>query len=101
MLLWGGGSNNKFSYADDLALKGPSAMADNMMLKICDTFAIDHDVIFSTTKSVCMLIQICNTASRFSISSNIYLSGNRLGYVDSFKYLGHYHGKNERGYFFQ
>ena len=44
----------------------------------------NHDVIFSATKFICMLIQTYNAASRLSNSSNIFLSGNRSDYVYSY-----------------
>ena len=41
-----------------------------------------------------MLIQTCNIASRLSDPlKKIYLRCNRIDYVDSFKYLGHYNAE--------
>ena len=37
-----------FSYTVDQALVGRVSTIDVKMLKICDTFVINHDVIFST-----------------------------------------------------
>ena len=47
---------NNFSYADDLDLIALSAAVLNNLLKICNKFASEHNVIFSNTKSVCMHI---------------------------------------------
>ena len=78
---------NNFSYADDLVIVTPSASALNDLLNICDRFAKDHYIIFSTTKSVCMRI----LPNRVTLNScpTVYLGNERLNFVDSFNYLGH------------
>ena len=48
---------NNLSYADDLALVASSTAALNDLLKICDTFAAENYIIFSSTKSVCMRVR--------------------------------------------
>ena len=45
--------NNSF-HADDLTQVGPSAMAVNMMMKVCDAFAINHGVINNTMMFIMM-----------------------------------------------
>lgn len=77
---------NNFSYADDLAIVCPSASALNSLLRICDDFADEHYIVYSTAKSVCM----CVLPSRFHLDylPNIALSGSILEYVSCFKYLG-------------
>ena len=82
-----GKTMNNFSYADDLALIAPTASSLNVLLGICDKFAEDNYIKFNTTKSVCM----CVLPQRSAIEKlpNVYLSGNVLAYVNSFKYLGH------------
>ena len=67
---------------------GSSAKAVNKLLAECNAFAERHDVVFSTTKSVCMLVQ---RQGRNNVVSppDIVLSGQVLEYVQSFKYLGH------------
>ena len=82
-----GEPTNNFSYADDLALVSPSATALNDLLRICDNFANDHYIVYSTTKSVCM----CIPAKRAPplVPPSIYLGGSKLEYVESFPYLGH------------
>ena len=78
---------NNFSYADDLALVAPAARAINIMLGICDNFAANNFIKFSTEKSVAMVI----LPPRNSIASfpDILLSGAKLSYVAQFKYLGY------------
>ena len=79
---------NNFSYADDIAIVGPSAKAVNKLLEVCDSFANRHDIMFSTTKSVCMLVQ-SRGVNRVRSPPEIILSGEVLEYVHNFKYLGH------------
>ena len=78
---------NNFGYADDLALVAPSAKALNTLLYLCDEFAMKNDIIYSTVKSVCMRIN-ADAHANYDPPS-IFLSGSRLQYVDSFRYLGH------------
>ena len=66
----------------------------NIMLRVCEMFAASHDIIFSTEKSKCMLIQTCFASGRILTPPNIYLNGECLHYVDHFKYLGHYITEN-------
>ena len=80
---------NNFAYADDLALIAPTARALNDMLKICDKFADNHDVIFSTSKSVAMFLSSKRSKTASELP-NIYLSNQKLDYVSNFRYLGHY-----------
>ena len=56
-------------------------------MEICDGFARDNDIIYSTEKSVCMMI---HPGARPGFSPPpIRLSGSELQYVKCFKYLGH------------
>ena len=78
---------NNYGYADDLALLAPSAKALDKLLAICDNYATDNDIIFSTEKSVCMLIH-AGSRPRYD-PPRVWLSNAPLQYVESFKYLGH------------
>ena len=68
-----GKAANHFGYADDLALISPSVKGLNALLEICDRFAKQNDIIFSTTKSKCMMIhagrrqapKLCTTSRLF------------------------------------
>jgi len=82
-----GRTMNNFSYADDLALLAPTASSLNVLLSLCDEFADKNYIKFNTTKSVCMCV--LPQQSAIGKLPNIYLSGNVLAYVSSFKYLGH------------
>ena len=48
---------NHLMYADDLVLIAPSIRAMQTLLNSCDTFAHDHDVIYSTKKTLCMFVR--------------------------------------------
>lgn len=78
---------NNFSYADDLVLLSPSAIAMNELLGVCDKFAKDNYIIFSGTKSVYM--RILPRSIRLSCTPSIYLGEEKLALVDRFNYLGH------------
>ena len=78
---------NNFSYADDLVLVAPSVTALNDLLKICDRFAKDNYVIFSTAKTVCM--RILPKGIKLNNCPSVYLGDERLEFVDTFDYLGH------------
>ena len=83
----GGEAINNFSYADDLAIVCPNAVAVNDMLRICEKFAKDNYVLFSNKKSKCM--RLLNNGRNDEAPPNIYLNGRTLEYVKQFKYLGH------------
>jgi len=77
---------NNFSLADDMSLISPSIAGLRKLLKICEHYAFENDIMYNTKKSVCMVFQ---TAS-FKLSSPlVYLNGNALIYVNTYTYLGH------------
>ena len=78
---------NNLSYADDLVLLAPSPVAINELLNVCDKFAAENYIIFSTTKSVYM--RILPKSSKLGNCPAVYLGGEKLSLVDSFSYLGH------------
>ena len=71
---------NYFSYTDNMALLAPSAMDINELLKICEKFASQHYILYSTAKSVCMrlLPQNCTAFAK----PNVYLCGTALKCVE-------------------
>ena len=77
---------NYFIYADDMCIVAPCANALQKLLDICTHFASTHDIVYNTTKSVCMHVKsdkykLCNLPS-------VTLSNNTLLYVNKYKYLG-------------
>lgn len=81
---------NLLAYADDMVLLAPSWYALQMLLDGIQTEADAINMTFNTTKTVCMVF---NPRLKNRIVSENYppfqLSGCRLAYVTSFKYLGH------------
>ena len=47
---------NHFIYADDMSLVAPSAGGLQKLIRICERYALAHDVIYNIEKSVCMLV---------------------------------------------
>ena len=70
-------------YADDICLIAPSVGSLQKMLDICSNFGIDYGLQFNASKSVCMHISKINRTA-----FDVYLGGNKLSWVKSFKYLG-------------
>ena len=77
---------NHIMYADDMCLLAPSAKALQILIDECTRYAIQHDIVYNTKKSVCMLVK----SKKFDLRMRpcIKLDNNRLQYVTSYKYLG-------------
>ena len=73
-----------FSYADDLSLLAPSLKAAQLMLRICEDYAKEYDVIFNATKSVLLLYNV----PRDSTNVELKLNGNTLKQYDKATHLG-------------
>ena len=60
----------------------------NELLRIDEEFSDEHYSVFCPTKSVCLVVppKGCKLVS----APNVYLRGKIPGYVDSFRYLGHW-----------
>lgn len=78
---------NSISYADDMVLVAPTLSALQKLVDTCNIYAAPHDIIYNTTKTVCMLVR--PRQARYDITTEITLNGVRLAYVDEFRYLGH------------
>ena len=59
----------------------------NELLRICDNFAVEHHIVFSTIKSVCM--RILPPRVKINNCPSIYLGETKLQFVSEFIYLGH------------
>jgi hypothetical protein len=79
-------SFNHLMYADDIVLLSPSASGLQHMLKICENFASECDLVFNSKKSVYMCIQ----PKDFRIYSvpKVCLNGAYIKLVSVHKYLG-------------
>ena len=53
----GGAWVNSLSYADDMVLLAPKGTALQTLLEVCSAYAGPHDIVYNTTKTVCMLVR--------------------------------------------
>ena len=52
----GGAWVNSLSYADDMVLLAPTVTALQTLFEVCRAYAGPHDIVYNTTKTVCMLV---------------------------------------------
>ena len=53
----GGAWVNSLSYAGDMVLLAPTVTALQTHLEVCRAYAGPHDIVYNTTKTMCMLVQ--------------------------------------------
>ena len=82
----GGAWVNSLSYADDIVLLAPTVTALQTLLEVCRVYAGAHDIVFNTTKTVCMLTRPKQSQRRFS--TRVRLGNEELSFVEEFRYLG-------------
>ena len=82
----GNGTINHLAYADDMVLIAPSVRALQTLLDICSSYALSHDILYNTEKSFCMIVWPKRFLFKFRPS--FYLQGDRLDFVNQYKYLG-------------
>ena len=72
-------------YADDIILLNPSVNGTRSMLRICESFAIKHSILFNSKKSHIIIFH------KKCTNENLYLSlnGEKLVVVNKAKHLGH------------
>ena len=80
------GSVNHVAYADDMLLLSPSPFGLQTLLNTCDKFAKEHDIVYNTKKTVCMLLR--PKMFRNMSAPRFTLCGATLSYVSEYKYLG-------------
>eukprot|EP00914_Ancora_sagittata_P021634 GHVO01042902.1.p1 GENE.GHVO01042902.1~~GHVO01042902.1.p1 ORF type:complete len:346 (+),score=-14.08 GHVO01042902.1:235-1272(+) len=85
--------NNEYagalSYADDLTLLAPSFAAMREMLKVCELFSREYDVLFNGTKSVSLLFN-CPVVNPLDLS----LNGEVIPCKPSAVHLGNFIGQD-------
>ena len=74
-----------YGYADDISLLCPTASGMKEMLKTCETFAKQHDILFNASKS--QLLWFGKGKKPIHISLKME-NGQVIPYVDSCKHLG-------------
>ena len=77
---------HSLSYADDMVLLAPTVTALETLLEVCRASG-PHDIVYNTTKTVCMPVRQKQSQDRFS--TRVGLGNEELSYVEEFRYLGH------------
>ena len=84
----GGAWVNSLSYADDMVLVlAPTVTALQTLLEVCHAYAGHHDIVYNTTKTVCMLVRPKQSQGRYP--TRVRLGNEELSFVEEFCYLGH------------
>ena len=78
----GGSRVNSLSYADDMVLLAPKVTAIQTLLEACRAYAGPHDIVYNTTKTVCMLVRPKQSQGQFS--TRVRLGNEELSFVRNF-----------------
>ena len=78
---------NSLSYGDDMVLLAPMVTALQTLLEVCRAYVVPHDIVYNTTKTVCMLVLPKQLQGRFS--TRVRLGNEELNIIEEFRYLGH------------
>ena len=71
-----------FGYADDIILLCPTLSGLKEMIKICESYAIEHNILFNGTKSKLLIF-----GSEY-VNPNVYVNGNPVDVCTKAEYLG-------------
>ena len=83
----GGAWVNSLNYVDDMVLLPPTVTALQTLLEVCHAYALPHDIVYNTTKTVCILVRPKQSQGQFS--TKVRLGNEELSIVEEFRYLGH------------
>ena len=75
----GGAWVNSLSYADDMVLLAPTVTALQTLLEVCRAYAGLHDIVYNSTKTVCMLVRPKQSQGRYS--TRVKLGNEGLSFV--------------------
>ena len=81
----GGARVNSLSYVDDMVLLAPTVTALQTLFEVCRAYAGPHHIVYSTTKTVCMLVQPKRSQARYSMT--VRLGNEDLSFVEEFRCL--------------
>ena len=83
----GGAWVNSLSYADMICmvLLAPTVTALQTLLEVRRVYAGPHDIIYNTTKTVCMLVRPKQSQGLFS--TRVRFGNEELCFVEEFRYL--------------
>ena len=68
------------SYADAMVLLAPSVTALQILLGICRAYSDPHDIVYNTTKTVCLLVRPKQSHGR--LTTTVKLGNEELSIVD-------------------
>ena len=80
-------------YADDLILLAPNREVLQKMLNVCQSYAVEHNLVFSTdpvpalSKTKCIFF--CGRSGRVKYPDPVQLDGKNLPWVEQADHLGH------------
>ena len=77
-----------FAYADDLVLLSPNLSGLRNMIKVCEQFSLDYDIVFNPSKSKMLLF---NTENDFV---PLKMKGEVIPISNGEKHLGNYIGQD-------
>ena len=83
---WGCSFAGAFSYADDVVLLAPCASAMRIMLEVCRSFAVSHELEFNASKTQLICFYAPSVAP---ITPSIYFNSTLLSYSNQVIHLGH------------
>ena len=78
---------NSLSNADDMVLLAPTVTPLQTLLEVCRAYAGPHNIVYNTTKIVCMLIRPKQSQGQYS--TRVRVGNEELSFVEEFRYLGH------------
>ena len=83
----GGAWVNSLSYADDMVLLALTVTALQTLLEVCRAYVGPHDIVYNTTRTICMLVRQKQSQGRYS--TRVRLWNEELSFVEEFCFLGH------------
>ena len=69
-----------------MVLLAPTVTALHTLLEVCRAYDTPHDIVYNTTKTVCMLVRPNQSQGLFS--TRFRLGNEELSFVEEFRYLG-------------
>ena len=85
----GGVTINHLMYADDLALMCPSVRGLRELISICESYGIDHDIMYHPKKSKCMYFIPRKSPLKIDYLPRVSLDGKTLEVAHRHSYLGY------------
>ncbi|KAJ0183170.1 hypothetical protein K1T71_001146 [Dendrolimus kikuchii] len=77
---------NNLSYADDMVLLSPSIKGMRKLLSICERYAQRHQLVYNAKKTEMLIFR---SGRGPSYVPDVYIGGQPVKIVNTFKYLGH------------